>query len=62
MGSVILHPDGSRTWVGPPPTEEEIAAGEAALMRVAEALGRLMARRELEGRWEEPPAGEAPQD
>lgn len=50
MGHVILHPDGSRTWVGPPPTEAEIAAAEAALMRVAEALGRLMARRELDGR------------
>ena len=57
MGHVILHPDGSRTWVGDPPTEAEIAAAEAGLMRVAEALGRLMARREVEGRSEPPPSG-----
>ena len=56
MGSMILHPDGSRTWVGPPPTEAEIAEAEAGLMRVVDALARLMARRHLEGRLEDPPA------
>lgn len=58
MGHIILHPDGGRTWVGEPPTAAEVAEAEAGLMRVAEALGRLMARRELEGRRPWPPGGD----
>lgn len=46
-GYVILGPNGEVERVGPSPTAEEVAEANAALIRVAAALGRLMAQRDF---------------
>lgn len=49
MAIVRLGPDGEVEMIVPP-TAEEVVEAEAALLRVAGALGRLAAARELDRR------------
>lgn len=61
MARVMLHADG-RVEVIEPPTEEEREQGRAALLRLAAALGRLMARQDFEEELRVRAAGVPPRD